>query len=52
MFCECKRCKHYWESRAKELPKECPACKSYKWNIELINKTKEDKKDGGLRIFK
>ena len=33
MKCVCDKCGWKWESRKKdELPRECPRCKSYRWN--------------------
>lgn len=29
----CKRCDYRWISKV-ALPKQCPACKSYRWNTE------------------
>lgn len=31
---KCLRCGHQWESRVLKRPASCPACKSYKWDID------------------
>lgn len=31
-MCECKRCGWKWIPRTANMPRECPNCKSYKWN--------------------
>lgn len=28
----CKRCNYQWDP-IKDVPRECPNCKSYKWNL-------------------
>jgi predicted Zn-ribbon and HTH transcriptional regulator len=35
MGCKCKRCGYVWIPRTENKPKECPACKSYKWDKEV-----------------
>ena len=32
MELKCKKCNYKWKSRIKKIPKECPDCKSRKWN--------------------
>jgi len=31
--CKCKRCGYEWDSLT-DNPKQCPMCKSYRWNQE------------------
>ena len=28
----CRKCKYRWVKRVDDLPKECPECKSRRWN--------------------
>jgi predicted Zn-ribbon and HTH transcriptional regulator len=28
----CKRCGYEWHTRTEGMPRQCPACKSYRWN--------------------
>lgn len=40
----CKRCGYEWTSRPKvsgAMPKECPSCKSYRWNLSERYKKRE-----------
>jgi len=30
---KCQRCEHEWRPRTDEMPKECPKCKSYFWQV-------------------
>jgi len=30
----CKRCAYRWVPRIEQLPKRCPRCKSYSWNVK------------------
>lgn len=30
---KCVRCDHEWQSRVDRLPKCCPKCKSYYWQV-------------------
>jgi len=32
MECKCFQCQYEWESR-KEIPKQCPRCKRYDWDV-------------------
>ncbi len=34
MLAECKRCGYGWESRKETKPRQCPYCKSPKWDQE------------------
>jgi predicted Zn-ribbon and HTH transcriptional regulator len=38
---KCQKCGHEWPPRSDNIPKECPKCKSRKWNnkkeiVEII----------------
>lgn len=33
--CRCFQCGHEWIRRTYGMPKECPKCKSYRWNDPL-----------------
>lgn len=37
----CKRCSHTWIPRSDEKPKECPSCKSYRWDVPKHEPKKE-----------
>jgi rubrerythrin len=28
----CKRCGYRWKPRVDSVPRQCPACKTYRWN--------------------
>jgi len=33
----CKRCHYTWQPKGYvKHPKECPSCKSYKWDIPIV----------------
>jgi hypothetical protein len=37
--CICKRCKYKWLPRITGEPKNCPKCKSPRWNLDYSNRT-------------
>lgn len=40
----CKRCGYQWVTRTEGMPRQCPACKSYRFNEEKkTNKMKGQK---------
>lgn len=43
LFCTCLQCGKAWWSRILTLPKECPKCKSYNWNIPKKSTSIDDK---------
>lgn len=40
----CAKCGYEWVHRT-ELPKSCPNCKSYTWNISIDDKEVQNGKD-------
>ena len=40
---KCNRCDSSWWRRSKELPKNCPMCKSPYWNKKRAYKLKENR---------
>lgn len=49
----CKQCGHEWNPRVPN-PKKCPACQSYKWNEQKVEKRVHvmvsEQKESGLDI--
>ena len=42
---QCKRCGYTWTGRLDTIPKQCPACKSYRWNVAKWTKKEEGKNE-------
>jgi predicted Zn-ribbon and HTH transcriptional regulator len=42
--CKCKRCGYQWESMSDtDKPRVCPACKSYRWDMERMKGGRKSK---------
>jgi predicted Zn-ribbon and HTH transcriptional regulator len=35
--CHCRKCGHYWLSKKKGIPRNCPVCRTYHWDTPLID---------------
>lgn len=42
IIARCRICRYEWTPR-KELPKQCPHCKRYGWNVDKFNPAKDKK---------
>ena len=43
----CNRCGREWIRRSEKLPRQCPACKSLRWNRPVLFGGKDDAEGGG-----
>jgi len=45
--CKC-HCGYEWDTRTDKLPKCCPRCKSYRWNLEKVTISTEVLAESGV----